>query len=47
MPTAAADASYSQGSAKSLIHDTSWKVELLAGSKSFGYGGYSSDDDAS
>ena len=34
MPTAAADASYSQGSAKSLIDDTSWKVELLVGSKS-------------
>ena len=34
MPTAAADTPYAQGSAQSLIDDTSWKVELLVGFKS-------------
>ena len=37
MPTAADDASCCQGPATILIHETWWKVALLAGSKRFGY----------
>ena len=47
MPTAAADVSYSQGPAETLIHDTSWKGMHLAGSQRFGIRGCSSDGDAS
>ena len=35
MPTAADDALYCRGPAKTLIHDTWWKVVLLAGSSRF------------
>ena len=37
MPSAADDALYCRGAAKTLIRDTWWKVLLLAGSKRFHY----------
>ena len=37
MPTAADDALYCRGAAKTLIRDIWWKVLLLAGSKRFHY----------
>ena len=37
MPIAANDALCCQGPATILIHETWWKVALLAGSKRFGY----------